>query len=63
MPDHGWEESGSMSPGDAKWTLWQTHHLERGAAIILIPEGSETILSMWLGEGYIPSPKTEGNSP
>jgi len=59
MPDHGWEGSASMSPGAAKWTFWQTKDLERGAAIILVPKGSETILTIWLGEGYIPPPPPE----
>jgi len=63
MPAHGWEASAETNRGEGAWTFWQTHDLQRGAAIILIPEGSETILSMWLGEGYIPPSKTEGNAP
>lgn len=54
MPHYGWEESAAVNTDRAGWTFWQTQDLERGVTVILRPLGNETILGMWIGEGYIP---------
>jgi len=64
MPYYGWEESAAVSADKAGWAFWQTQDLQRGVTVILGPTGSETILSMWIGEGYIPPPvSTQGSTP
>jgi len=63
MPYYGWEESAAVNTDKAGWAFWQTQDLERGVTVILGPQGSKTILGMWIGERYIPPlPETEGGT-